>query len=134
MIFEKWGKRGKGGKRGMGEWGRGCGVVVLLNMHIERKPFLYGKCYLRGAGMHNVEEHIGDQTLIWVHVVHMSSFLFSKLLIFLFFMNMCGSHTFHTYMYTCITNFTLYIHVFPTEHMTHSLHSLAHSRYPVGTN
>ena len=27
-----------------------------------------------------------------------------------------------------------HIHVFPTEHMTHSLHSLAHSRYPVGTN
>ena len=62
--------------------------------------------------MHNVEEHIGDQTLIWVHVVHMVVFIFKAVNFFIFYMNMCGSHTFHTYMYMYHKLHIIYIYMY----------------------
>ena len=100
------GERGERGESGV--WGNGGGVVELwlwLNMYIERKPFLYGKCFKRCRCMHNVEEHIGDQTLIWVHVVHMVVFIFKAVNFFIF------------YEHVWITHFS-HLHV----HMYHKLH------------
>ena len=64
--------------------------------------------------MHNVEEHIGDQTLIWVHVVHMVVFIFKAVNFFIFYEHVWITHFSHLHVHVSQTSHYIYMYFRPS--------------------